>query len=230
MDTSQRNGHPNEMWTTFSGERLPGFLGNYEMNACHCISQQLHGSDDRSLSTYRSHPEASYTCRSCPIGALCNGLSPEHIVVKSGFWRTSGNITIIYKCPNPNTCLGGVHSVCATGHEGNLCAVCSHGYASSSMDGHNLNCKDCSSAGIGVLVLTTLFVVHGAVVMAVFRIAIRRHNITVGLCRIVLSHFQMMVIHYLQIPSLQMNHLSLYLCLVSLFLRILFYESLLFGH
>ena len=62
------------------------------------------------------------------------------------------------------------------------------------MDGRSLKCNECSTAVTGVLILTTLFAVQGAVVMTVFRIASRRHNFTVGLCRIMLSHFQIMVV------------------------------------
>ena len=192
MDTSKQNGYRKELWTTFSGERLPGYLANYEKDACHCISP--YDPNERSLSTYRSHPEDSFECHPCPNGGICNGLSSEHIIVKSGYWRTSRNITFIYKCLNFRACLGGMHSDCATGHEGNICAVCSRGYASPSMDGRSLKCNECSTAVTGVLILTTLFTVQGAVVMTVFRIAIRRHNFTVGLCRIILSHFQIMVV------------------------------------
>ena len=192
MDTSKQNGYRKELWTTFSGERLPGYLANYEKDACHCISP--YDPNERSLSTCRSHPEDSFECHPCPNGGICNGLSSEHIIVKSGYWRTSRNITFIYKCLNFRACLGGMHSDCATGHEGNICAVCSRGYASPSMDGRSLKCNECSTAVTGVLILTTLFTVQGAVVMTVFRIAIRRHNFTVGLCRIILSHFQIMVV------------------------------------
>lgn len=33
-----------------------------------------------------------------------------------------------YSCPEPNSCLGGVHSLCVTGYRGPLCAVCVNNY------------------------------------------------------------------------------------------------------
>ena len=48
------------------------------------------------------------------------------LIHQSGYWRAGNHTAIIYECPLKNSCLGGPHSDCSDGHEGPLCAVCSH--------------------------------------------------------------------------------------------------------
>ena len=196
MDTTLEHGSLKGSWTTHSGQVLPGYLGNYARSACHCISlhKEFFGNDV--ISMYRVNPEDAFTCETCPRGGKCNGLSKQQIIVKYGHWRTGVNITVIYQCPNLHACLGGVNSECSVGHEGNLCAVCSNGYAGSTF--HSVQKQICIKCGpdvIGSLVLIVSYVAQGIVMMGVFRMATRKHNSAVGFCRIILSHFQVMVGH-----------------------------------
>ncbi|KAL9974051.1 hypothetical protein ACROYT_G011041 [Oculina patagonica] len=42
--------------------------------------------------------------------------------------RFQGTIPLVYKCPAPEACLGGMRSMCSHGYGGPLCAVCSKGH------------------------------------------------------------------------------------------------------
>ena len=65
----------------------------------------------------------SYTCEQCPIEAeYCSG---NVISLKSGYWRSDVNSTIIYVCsPVSESCLGDYLSQCAVGYRGVLCQSC----------------------------------------------------------------------------------------------------------
>ena len=194
MDTMWEAGGPKSMWSTMSGEHLPGHLGNHDKNACHCVVRTRENARDPSLETFRLLPEGIFRCARCPDGGLCNGLSREQIVVNEGRWRANRNVTVLYECPNERACLGGENSECARGYDGNLCAVCAAGYAHPTIAGRNPpRCKACTSTYIGGVVIIVQFMVQGILIMMMFRVASRERNGSVGLCKTLLSHFQMLV-------------------------------------
>ena len=194
MDTMWEGGAPRESWTTLSGESLPGHLGNHERDSCHCIVRRLATQGEAPLETYRVLPYDDFRCDLCPDGGLCNGLSKQYIVINPGKWRASQNMTDIYTCPNQDACLGGEGSECSTGYEGNLCSVCSSGYAQPTLGGQILRiCSKCTPKYIGTIVLIAQFVAQSLIVLTIFRVASRERNASVGLCKTLLSHFQMLV-------------------------------------
>lgn len=194
MDTMWEGGAPRESWTTLSGESLPGHLGNHERDSCHCIVRRLATQGEAPLETYRILPYDDFRCDLCPDGGLCNGLSKQYIVINPGRWRASQNMTDIYTCPNQDACLGGEGSECSTGYEGNLCSVCSSGYAQPTLGGQILRiCSKCTPEYIGTIVLIAQFVAQSLIVLTIFRVASRERNASVGLCKTLLSHFQMLV-------------------------------------
>ena len=139
-------------------------------------------------------PEEIFRCEKCPRGGVCNGLPKQRIVVDPGRWRANTNMTVIYDCLNDDACLGGEISECSKGYFGNLCAVCTSGYAHPTLGGHNPpTCVKCTPNVVGGVVLIAQFIVQGVVVMTIFRVASRERNGSVGLFKTLLSHFQMMV-------------------------------------
>lgn len=194
MDTMWEAGKPRGDWTTLSGESRPGHLGNHRRDACHCIVRRQAVNGNNPLETYRLLPEEIFRCEKCPRGGVCNGLPKQRIVVDPGRWRANTNMTVIYDCLNDDACLGGEISECSKGYFGNLCAVCTSGYAHPTLGGHNPpTCVKCTPNVVGGVVLIAQFIVQGVVVMTIFRVASRERNGSVGLFKTLLSHFQMMV-------------------------------------
>ena len=206
MDTMWEDGQPRRDWTTLSGESRPGYLGNYKRDSCHCIVRRQAVNGNNPLETYRILPKEIFRCEKCPWGGVCNGLPKQRIVVDSGKWRANTNMTVMYDCLNDNACLGGESSECAKGYSGNLCAVCTLGYAHPTLGGRNPpTCVKCTPNIVGGVVLIAQFIVQGIVVMTIFRVASRERNGSVGLFKTLLSHFQMMVwlIHIFIFPAFQ---------------------------
>ena len=153
---------------------LPGHLGNHERDSCHCIVRRLATQGEALFETYRILPYDHFRCDLCPDGGLCNGLSKQYIVINPGRWRASQNMTDIYTCPNQDACLGGEGSECSTGYEGNLCSVCSSGYAQPTLGGQILRiCSKCTPEYIGTIVLIAQFVAQSLIVLTIFRVASR---------------------------------------------------------
>ena len=104
-------------------------------------------------------------------------------------------MTVIYECLKDGACLGGEGSRCAEGYGGNLCAVCASGYAHPTLGGRAPpTCSKCTPGAVGAVVLLAQLLVQGIVVMTIFRVASRSRNGSVGLCKTLLSHFQMMAV------------------------------------
>jgi len=195
MDTMWRSGKIKGEWTTLSGEKIPGHLGNYRKNQCHCIVRRSGTSSDSSLETYRLLPEDEFRCQNCPFGGVCNGLPKRQIIVDFGRWRAHPDVTVVYDCLKKSACLGGESSTCAAGYTGNLCAVCADGYANPSIDGRNPPvCSKCPPNIAGGMIIVVHLLLHGIIVVTLFRIATHNHGGSVGLCKTILSHFQMMTV------------------------------------
>ena len=195
MDTTWKEGEPRGMWTTLSDETLPGFLGNYDLNSCHCVVQQNMSGALDAIETYRAFPHEDFRCERCPLGGSCNGLSKAHIMIKKGKWRASLNATQIYPCPNDGACLGGKESECSVEYKGVLCAVCKDGYARDTLSGNSSQkCSRCTGKMLGGFVLVIQLVVQACLIIAIFRFAVRKQNGSIGLCRTLLSHFNMLAL------------------------------------
>lgn len=195
MDTTWKEGAPRGTWTTLSGEARPGFLGNYDLDSCHCVVQQNVTGHLTSVETYRAFPHDDFRCERCPQGGSCNGLTKAHIRINEGRWRASLNATQIYTCPNDRACLGGTESACSIEYEGILCAICKDGYAKNTLGGSSSpTCSRCTEKTLGGFVLVIQLVVQACLLTAIFRFAIRKQNGSIGLCRTLLSHFNMLAL------------------------------------
>lgn len=114
-------------------------------------------------------------CTSCPEGALCpHGTTLETLAIKRGYFRFDLRSDKVYPCaPNlalsakmcvgtdPDATANHSHSLCALGHEGQLCATCSEGFFKDSL---SHGCVTCAGSGHAspLLIAAVLLVIGGA--------------------------------------------------------------------
>mmetsp|Transcript_9253 Transcript_9253/g.8124 ORF Transcript_9253/g.8124 Transcript_9253/m.8124 type:complete len:174 (+) Transcript_9253:476-997(+) len=108
-------------------------------------------------------------CSACELTKMiCNGGS--EVGVQDGFWRMNSTANLIFRCPDPEGCLGssvekyrfGGVKVSSTGtctdiYQGNMCNACKEGYGKSN-DGSE--CLECSKdPRVYLQILSVLFFV-----------------------------------------------------------------------
>jgi len=192
MDTSRENGRLKQNYTTSSGIRLAGSLGQASKSACHCISQTTVPFD----SYYRKEPMESYSCAHCPNGAKCNGDGIENMETLPGFYRYNPRTLEFRACPYAEACLGGINSTCLdNSYTGAQCAACSDGYAFHFIrENYPPKCYDCSKGLSGVLsvpILIMNFIWIVLLTWAIYKVNKRRGSQAVNMIKSFITYLQM---------------------------------------
>ncbi|CAG9325672.1 unnamed protein product [Blepharisma stoltei] len=122
----------------------------------------------------------STECKACPDGAICPGGSV--LLMKPGYWRSSGKSDTIYNCPNNNACAGSADNndltgSCETGYYGHMCQACDKGYSGTS----NNICIKCPGEAGNIIVLiligTVLLLACAVIVKSTLESAYQPQNV-----------------------------------------------------
>eukprot|EP00347_Sterkiella_histriomuscorum_P006984 403350694 len=138
------------------------------------------------------------SCNACPTQkASCLGGSK--IYPKSGYWRKSNETATIIRCLYPEACLGTQDDTqtplgeCLHGYQGILCSDCQEGFSRS---GEN-KCSKCPEKAINIVRI--IFIILGVIALIIFLVrstlnsAQNKHNITNIYSKILLNHFQLIM-------------------------------------
>lgn len=202
MDTRFVDGRLARTRVSASGELLAGELGHVAKTSCHCVVEPWLSVDMPGESFYQDTDDR-YLCHPCPYGGICDGLGIAQIEAGPGHWRTSRSSIVFERCPNPDSCLGGVESECldgnGTAHTGVLCASCAadHAYPSAPSAvpliadmANSLFCNKCLPLWAnGVLVALSLIAKAG-VIVAVYLAATRTDSSTIMHYKTMLNYLQ----------------------------------------
>jgi hypothetical protein len=136
MDTfTDENGSPKAEHESLSGEILPGYLANVDKSACQCtLLGEPEGEATAFVQYYRLEPHESYECAPCPEGAVCDSRDVTKLSLLENRWRQNATTLVVFECPSPYSCKGGVGAadeLCNVGYAGPVCGRCDSaaGYA-----------------------------------------------------------------------------------------------------
>ena len=138
------------------------YLESQDCIVCGSEHRHYHGYKGEYSLHYESNPPTE-SCKVCPDEAIdCMGTTIE---LYEGYWRLAGN-DIIYECPKGGACSGGLgvgDELCAEGHEGPMCDVCSANYFAS--DSKCIPCED-AALSTGAIAAYSVFGIIGLVAAA----------------------------------------------------------------
>eukprot|EP00232_Nephroselmis_pyriformis_P022894 CAMPEP_0182865702 /NCGR_PEP_ID=MMETSP0034_2-20130328/7826_1 /TAXON_ID=156128 /ORGANISM="Nephroselmis pyriformis, Strain CCMP717" /LENGTH=1312 /DNA_ID=CAMNT_0024998013 /DNA_START=16 /DNA_END=3950 /DNA_ORIENTATION=- len=194
MDTSWDDGAPVRERTSWSGEVLDGSLAQYNRSKCHCIVQQ-----EPPFQTYFRNSTQAFECEPCPAGGVCDGRDHTLIAAAPGYWRTSRQSLEFWRCPNPESCLGGVESHCSayngSGAAGVLCEMCASGWAPPTVNGRfPPTCTECLPRFVAALVVLLQWAASAAVLYVLSRVCFRRNSESIMLFKTLVNYMQMVSI------------------------------------
>lgn len=91
------------------------------------------------------YADSTDMCKTCPAGVDCSkaGVTLATFELQDGWWRSGPNSDTVIECPHASACSGfsnSTDSLCRSGYEGPLCAVCIEGWFESTETG---NCEPC---------------------------------------------------------------------------------------
>eukprot|EP00347_Sterkiella_histriomuscorum_P001801 403370625 len=138
------------------------------------------------------------SCNACPTQkATCLGGSK--IYPQQGYWRKSNQTATIIRCLYPEACLGTQDDTqtplgeCFEGYQGILCSDCQEGFSRS---GEN-RCQKCPAKALNIVRI--IFIIIGVIALIIFLVrstlnsAHNKHNITNIYSKILLNHFQLIM-------------------------------------
>ena len=202
MDTlNGANGEPIAPHVTVAGETLPGYLANVNISACQCtLRGPAVGNSLDYESFYRLFPFETYTCASCPAGAVCDSRDITELSLLPGKWRVNRTTLDIKACRSPNSCKGGrgeTNDLCHIGYIGPLCGTCdaSSGYAtladSNSLE-TSLKCTKCWGSGLTGLSIFIVIVLQITVAYFVCKAVHSGLATQIVYTKSIISHFHML--------------------------------------
>lgn len=145
-------------------------------------------------------------CEDCRENAFCPG--GNKLIPKTGYWRFSGNSSVIYQCFIAKACLGGpltnemilnfssddiIHGKCLEGHYGPLCNDCIEGY------GKPFNFSICSKCNLKDVVRIIEILFFSIIVLTYLLCKSQKQvsnasNNLECIFKIVINHFQFLII------------------------------------
>eukprot|EP00475_Leptophrys_vorax_P037752 TRINITY_DN6552_c0_g3_i2.p1 TRINITY_DN6552_c0_g3~~TRINITY_DN6552_c0_g3_i2.p1 ORF type:complete len:753 (+),score=140.94 TRINITY_DN6552_c0_g3_i2:88-2259(+) len=106
-----------------------------------------------------------FTCVKCPTGASCvvSGVTWESMTTATGYWRSSTDSNVFYRCQFLALCEGGRNSTCASHRTGPVCSLCEEGYET-----FGSSCRACGNQTVSKAVFVIMIIVISLLVFGMY--------------------------------------------------------------